>query len=124
MNEIEVSMADSVTLRRTNAMTTPTTTPKPTPTTTARLKSKATEPIETSPACPPAAAAASGKAAIAVRSDTRAVASLTSDSPSRIVTIRRGSPMRRATAVAATASGGATIAPSANATANGTPSSQ
>ena len=59
---------------------------------------------------------------MAVRSDTRAVASLTSDSPSRIVTIRRGSPIRRATAVAATASGGATTAPRANATAKGTPS--
>ena len=57
---------------------------------------------------------------MAVRSDTSAVASLTRDSPSRIVTIRRGSPIRRATAVAATASGGATTAPSANATANGT----
>ena len=44
--------------------------------------------------------------------------------PRRIVTIRRGRPIRRATAVAATASGGATMAPRAKATANGTPSSQ
>ena len=58
-------------------------------------------------------------AAKAVRSDTRAVASLSSDSPSRIVVILRGRPIRRATAVAATASGGATIAPSATASANG-----
>ena len=54
-------------------------------------------------------------AAIAVRSATSAVASLSSDSPSRIVTIRRGSPIRRPIAVAATASGGATTAPIANA---------
>ena len=51
----------------------------------------------------------------AVRSATSAVASLNSDSPSRIVTIRRGSPMRRPIAVAATASGGATTAPIASA---------
>ena len=58
-------------------------------------------------------------AAIAVRTVTSAVASLNSDSPSRIVTIRRGMPTRRATAEAATASGGATTAPSAIAIANG-----
>ena len=52
-------------------------------------------------------------AASAVRRVTSAVASLSSDSPSRIVTIRRGSPIRRAIAVAATASGGATTAPTA-----------
>ena len=56
-----------------------------------------------------------------MRSDTRAVASLSSDSPSRIVTIRRGSPIRRPTAVAATASGGATTAPMANAAGQPTP---
>ena len=50
-------------------------------------------------------------AAIAVRRATSAVASLKSDSPSRIVTIRRGRPIRRPIAVAATASGGATTAP-------------
>ncbi len=50
-------------------------------------------------------------ATIAVRRATRAVASLSSDSPSRIVTILRGRPIRRAIAVAATASGGATTAP-------------
>ena len=55
-------------------------------------------------------------AAMAVRRATRAVASLSSDSPSRIVTMRRGSPILRATAVAATASGGATTAPIANET--------
>ena len=50
---------------------------------------------------------------MAVRSATSAVASLTRLSPCRIVTIRRGMPTRRAIAVAATASGGATTAPSA-----------
>jgi hypothetical protein len=54
------------------------------------------------------------------RSTTIAVASLTRLSPSRIVTIRRGRPTRRAIVVAATASGGATTAPRANATAHST----
>ena len=40
---------------------------------------------------------------------------MNSDSPSRIVTIRRGSPMCRPIEVAATASGGATTAPIAKA---------
>ena len=62
-------------------------------------------------------------AAIAVRSATSAVASLNNDSPSMMVTIRRGMPIRRATAVAETASGGATTAPSAIAVANGIGSS-
>lgn len=62
-------------------------------------------------------------AALAVRRATSAVASLNSDSASSRVTVRRGIPIRRATAVAATASGGATTAPSATATANGTGSS-
>ena len=63
-------------------------------------------------------------ATIAVRSPTSAVASFSSDSPSSTVTTRRGSPIRRAMAVAATASGGATIAPNANAAASGIGSSQ
>ena len=50
-------------------------------------------------------------ATMAVRRMVIAVASLNRDSPSRIVTTRRGRPIRRATAVAATASGGATTAP-------------
>ncbi len=57
-------------------------------------------------------------AAIEVRSVTIAVASLTRLSPSRIVMTRRGRPTRRAIAVAATASGGATTAPSAKPTAS------
>ena len=55
----------------------------------------------------------------ATLSSTSEVASLNSDSPSSTVTTRRGSPARRATATAATASGGATMAPSASAAANG-----
>ena len=54
----------------------------------------------------------------AVRYATRAVASLRRLSPSRIVMTRRGAPRFRKTAVAAIASGGATMAPSANAAAN------
>ncbi len=61
------------------------------------------------------------RAAIAVRSSTSDVASLTRLSPSRMVTTRRGRPTRRATAVVATASGGATMAPSANAAAKDSP---
>ena len=96
---------------RSQATTTNTTTPTSTPPIAARAKSPATYAIET----PSAWAAPIPAAAIAVRSETRAVASLSSDSPSRIVTMRRGSPIRRPMAVAATASGGATTAPIANA---------
>ena len=52
---------------------------------------------------------------IAIRYATSAVASLISASPSRIETSRRGTPSRRAIAVAATGSVGPTMAPSANA---------
>ncbi len=51
----------------------------------------------------------------------RAVASFSRLSPSRIVTIRRGTGSRVMTAVAAISSGGATIAPRARATAHGRP---
>ncbi len=54
-------------------------------------------------------------AAMANRYATSAVASFTRLSPSRIVTTRRGTPSRWKIAVAATASGGATIAPRAKA---------
>ena len=50
-----------------------------------------------------------------------AVASFRRLSPSRIDTIRRGTARREATAAAAISSGGATIAPSAIATAHGRP---
>ena len=55
-------------------------------------------------------------APMATRRQVMAVASFTRDSPSRIVTTRRGSPTLRAIDVAATASGGATTAPRARAT--------
>ena len=58
---------------------------------------------------------------MAVRRATSAVASLSSDSASRMVTTCRGRPILRATDVAATASGGATMAPAASA--SGQPSS-
>ncbi len=60
-------------------------------------------------------------AVTAVRSRTSEVASFTRLSPSRIVTTRRGRPTRRATAVVATASGGATTAPRAKAAAKDRP---
>ncbi len=60
-------------------------------------------------------------AAVVVRRATRAVASLSRLSPSRIETIRRGMPTLRAIVVAATASGGETTAPSAKAPAGETP---
>ena len=103
-NEIAVSSTGSVISLRSLATTTKTTKPTAAPPTDATRNStptwKASTPTDV--------------AAMAVRSATRAVASLSSDSPSRIVTIRRGSPILRATAVAATASGGATTAPIAN----------
>ncbi len=58
-------------------------------------------------------------ATLATRYATSAVASFRRLSPSRIVTIRRGTPRRWKIAVAATASGGATIAPSVRAAAHG-----
>ena len=64
--------------------------------------------------------AAPTAAAEATRNSTSAVASLSRLSPSRMVTIRRFRPIRRATAVAAIASGGATTAPSAKQAASGT----
>ncbi len=54
-------------------------------------------------------------AATAIWYDTSDVASFTSPSPSRIVTSARGAPSGRITAIAATGSGGATMAPSAKA---------
>ncbi len=60
-------------------------------------------------------------AAMATWYSTIAVTSLNRPSPSRIDTMRRGSPSDPATAVAATGSGGATSAPSARAAASGSP---
>ena len=85
------------------------------PPTRAQPKSRATAPTVTWEAAAPDSPAT----ASAVRNDTSAVASLSRDSPSRMVVSRRGSPIARPTAVAATASGGPTTAPRAKATANG-----
>ncbi len=59
----------------------------------------------------------------ATRNRVKAVASLTRLSPARIVITRRGSPSRRPTAIEATASGGATTAPSTSAAAHPSPGS-
>ena len=88
-------------LPTTSATSTPTTTP---PTADTMNPSPTSHTVIVPPA-----------AAMDTRSATIAVASLTRLSPSRIVTMRRGRPTRRAIVVAATASGGATTAPNANA---------
>lgn len=120
MNDSTVSKAGSVEkCRRSTETTSATATPIAMPPTDAQAKSSTTPPKDTPPEATPDARPA---AARAVRRETRAVASLTSDSPSRIDTRRRGSPMRRPTAVAATASGGATTAPIAKATPKSRPS--
>ncbi len=62
---------------------------------------------------PPALTAEPTAAATATRNSTSALASLTRLSPSRMVTSRRGSPIRRPIAVAEIASVGATTAPKA-----------
>ena len=96
---------------------TPIATP-PTDATSSSMLTDATVTSGTSSAPPSPCATMSPAAASAVRRVTSAVASLSSDSPSRMVVIRLGSPIRRATVVAATASGGATMAPRARANAN------
>ena len=93
------------TLATTRNRPSPTSTPPPAAITKSRPTSNASRPV-------PAATAR------AVRRATSAVASLSSDSPSRMVVMRRGRPIRRPIAVAATASGGATTAPIASASAH------
>ena len=63
-------------------------------------------------------------AAMAKRYSTNAVASLARPSPSNITKMRRGICRRRATDKGATASGGETMAPRRNPSAQGRPSSQ
>ncbi len=92
--------------------TTPMTAPTARPPTATTTKSSPATPIEN---------ATGPIAATAARYAMSADASLMRLSPSRIVTIRRETPSRWKTAVAATASGGATMAPSANAAASGMP---
>ena len=120
MNDSTVSKAGSVEKCRRSTVTS-SAMPKPiaAPPADAHAKSSTTPPNDTPFDATPAASPA---AARAVRSETSAVASLTSDSPSRMDTRRRGRPIRRPTAVAATASGGATTAPIAKATAKSSPS--
>ena len=97
-----------------------------------RSNRPAPQPISPPTSAPPAAASRKSAptcqnvtvpamAAIAVRNATSAAASLSRLSPSRMRTIRRGMPTLRATDVAATASGGATTAPSASPAASGSP---
>ena len=116
-----MSAGTSVRCLRISPMTKNATTPMATPPTDAISRSMPTDETVTSwassPRLPTPWATTSPAAASAVRNVTRAVASLSSDSPSRMVVIRRGSPIWRATEVAATASGGATIAPRASASA-------
>ena len=102
-SEMPTSRSGSVTRLRSQATTMKNAMPMIRPPPAARTKSTPTS----------SAVTLAPAAAMAVRRATRAVASLSSDSPSRIVTTRRGRPIRRPTAVAATASGGATTAPMA-----------
>ena len=111
-SEIAVSMSGSVRRLRSIATTRKKPNPMASPPPAASRKSSATRVVEMPS---PWAEAPRPPAAMAVRRATRAVASLSSDSPSRMVTMRRGRPMLRPIAVAATASGGATTAPRADA---------
>ena len=95
----------------------------PTSFATARPTATATTTVQMKEPKMPEKATVAPIAAMAVFRATRAVASLTRLSPSSTVTTRRGRPIDRATAVAATASGGATMAPMASATAQPTGSS-
>src|SRR4029453_16059616 len=106
MNDSPESSGGSVSRRRTLATTKVVASPISSPPPAATRKSRPTAATDT-------------VAASAVRKPTSAVASLSSDSPSSTVTIPRGSPIRRPIAVAATASGGATTAPMANAAHHG-----
>ena len=106
------SMTGSAVRDMTRVTIAPTMTPMARPPTATTTNSTPAEPTEN---------AAVPAATTAVRYTISADASLTRLSPSRIVTIRRGTPSRRKMAVAATASGGATIAPSATAAAIGIP---
>ena len=109
--DTEVSTTTSSMRRRAATSTAATSTPITRPPSVATVASKPIRQAVTDPA----------RAAIATRRATRAIASLTRLSPSRMFTSRRGRPIRRATAVAATASGGATMAPRAKPAARGSP---
>src|SRR5580765_6672098 len=109
MNDRPESSSGFVMCRRTRATTNVTPRPTANPPPAATTKSSPTPPTVT----------VATVAASAVRRATSAVASLSSDSPSSTVTSGRGNPIRRPIAVAATASGGATTAPIANAAHHG-----
>lgn len=100
-NDSVVSSTGSSIRRRIRMSTQVTASPTSTPPPAAARKSRPTDAMVTRPVM----------AVIAADRATSAVASFTRLSPSRIVTIRRGIPTRRAIEVAATASGGATTAP-------------
>ena len=107
VNESVVSSTGSVMRRRMNASSEVAARPISRPPPAARTKSQPTSSGVTVEVI----------AAIVALRATSAVASFTRLSPSRMVVMRRGRPTRRPTAVVATASGGATTAPSANAAA-------
>ena len=109
MNDRAVSKAGVVIRRRSGLYTRATISPTTTPPPAARRKLTPTCSTVTVPAT----------AAMAVRNAVSAVASLTRLSPSSTWTTAKGIPTRRAIAVAATASGGATTAPRAKPAASG-----
>lgn len=102
-NEMAVESTGWSSFERTTTDRAPTSSPTTMATTTASVKSPAAPQKEKAPAV----------AAIAVRSRTRAVASFTRPSPSRMVSSRGGRPNRLPIEVAATASGGLITAPRA-----------
>lgn len=107
-NDRVVSSTGSVMRRRTKARISATTTPMATPPPAARANRQATSPGPTLRL----------RAAMATLRATSAAASFTKLSFSSSVVIERGRPRRLPSAVAATASGGATTAPMATAAAN------
>ena len=110
-NDSAVSSTGSFSRARMNAAANPTTSPTTAPPMAARKKSAPTCQRLTDPA----------SAAMAVRRATSAAASLKRLSPSSGRISLRVLPTRRATTLAATASGGATTAPSAMPPASGSP---
>lgn len=116
-SEIAVSSTPSATRAQSVTHRAPTTPPMSTPAATTQTK----VPAVASPSRPSCVSAVAIETAVDSR--TRAVASLTRPSPSRIVTMRGGSPKRLPRLIAATASGGETTAPSAMASDSATPGS-
>lgn len=107
-NEMVICTGGSSKCRCTHLITTPTNKPNPIPPAAAQTKRHEAWPNENWPViC----------AATANCNATSAAASFTRLSPSKMLTIRCGTGRRRVTFVAATASGGETIAPSENAAA-------